>query len=74
LLPAKFSGAGDTLTAVFLFHVLAGVGVVAAARLAGASLAGLLRRTFEAGSGELLTVAARGEFLAPTGVVEAVLF
>ncbi len=74
LLPAKFSGAGDTLTAVFLFHVLAGAGVAAAARLAGASLAGLLRRTFEAGSGELLTVAARGEFLAPTGEVEAVLF
>jgi pyridoxine kinase len=58
------------LTAVFLFHLLAGLGVAAAARVAASSVAGLLRRTFEAGSGELLTVAARAEFLAPTGVVE----
>jgi pyridoxine kinase len=66
LLPAKFSGAGDTLAALFLFHVLSGAGFAAAAEDAASSMAGLLRRTVQAGSAELLTVAAQDEFATPS--------
>lgn len=71
-LPVRFNGAGDTLAALFLFHSLAGLAPPAAASRALGSLAGLLRRTFEAGSGELLTVAAQDEFVAPSVSVDAV--
>ena len=70
LLPAKFSGAGDTLTALFLFHILAGLPPPDAAERAAASMAGLLRRTFDAASAELLIVAAQDEFVAPSLRVE----
>jgi pyridoxine kinase len=70
LLPAKFSGAGDTLTALFLFHVLAGLPPPDAAERAAASMAGLLRRTFDAASPELLIVAAQDEFVSPSLRVE----
>lgn len=70
-LDRHFSGAGDTLAALFLAHVLRGLGSVAAAERATASLAGLLHRTEAAGSAELLTVAARDEFAAPTLQVRA---
>ena len=66
LLPAKFSGAGDTLAALFLFHILAGRQPPQAAASAASSMAGLLRRTFAAASAELLTVAAQNEFIAPS--------
>ncbi len=66
LLPAKFSGAGDTLAALFLFHTLAGAAPKLAAQHAASSMAGLLRKTFDAGSPELLTVAAQSEFVAPS--------
>jgi pyridoxine kinase len=69
LLPAKFSGAGDTLAALFLFHILAGAAPADAVRRAASSMAGLLRRTFEAASKELLTVAAQEEFVAPSVTV-----
>jgi pyridoxine kinase len=68
-LPRKFSGAGDTLAALFLFHVLAMADPAAAAQRAAASVAGLLRRTWQAGAAELLLVDAQDEFVAPTGVV-----
>ena len=38
---------------------------------AASSTWGLLRRTFEAGSREILTVAAQDEFVSPTRVFEA---
>jgi pyridoxine kinase len=71
LLPATFSGAGDTLAALFLFHVLAHGDAVAAAENAASSMAGLLRRTWQAGSAELLTVGAQEEFVAPAVRVAA---
>jgi len=65
-LPAAFSGAGDTLAALMLFHCLAGRTPAEAAARAASSLAGLLRRTYLAGSTELLTVAAQDEFTDPS--------
>ena len=72
LLPAKFNGAGDTLAALFLFGVLNTRDPVAAAERAASSMAGLLRRTFQAGSAELLTVAAQDEFVRPGVSISAV--
>ena len=69
LLPTKFHGAGDTLAALFLFHVLAGLAPRLAVHRAASSMAGLLRRTFEASSAELLTVTAQKEFVAPSASI-----
>lgn len=70
-LSARFSGAGDTLAALMLAHSLAGLEPAAAASRAASSLAGLLRRTYLAGSEELLTVAAQDEFTDPSVHVPA---
>ena len=63
-LDQSFNGAGDAIAALFLFHRLRGeaAGAMAAA---ASSIHGLLRRTMEAGSRELLTVAAQEEFVRP---------
>jgi pyridoxine kinase len=80
LLPAKFSGAGDLLAALFLFHMLACRDPVRAAERAAGSLAGVLRRTWEAGAPELQIVAAQQALVTPEEVPvarqykEAVLF
>jgi pyridoxine kinase len=71
LLPARFSGAGDTLAALFLFGVLQTGDPVVAAERAASSMTGLLRRTWQAGSAELLTVAAQDEFVQPGVVISA---
>ena len=60
------NGAGDAIAALFLFHRLATGSAVAAMEAAGSAVHGLLRRTAEAGSREILTVAAQDEFVAPT--------
>ncbi len=66
LLRSVANGAGDTIAALFLLHRLrSGATEVALAEAASATF-GLLRRTAEAGSRELLTVAAQDEFTAPT--------
>jgi len=65
LLPGKFNGAGDTLAALFLFHLLATQDAESAATRAAASVAALLRRTRRENSVELLTVAAQQAFVAP---------
>ena len=67
-LPAKFSGAGDALAALFLFHTIALGDPVRAAELAVGSLAGVLRQTWLAGASELLSVAAQSEFVEPSAV------
>jgi pyridoxine kinase len=72
LLPRKFSGAGDTLAALFLFHLLSTRDPVAAACSAASSMAGLLLRTLQAGAAELLTVEAQEEFIHPSLTVPAV--
>jgi pyridoxine kinase len=65
-LPVSVNGAGDAIAALFLFHRLRTGDAVAALEAAGSSVHGLLRRTAEAGSREILTVAAQDEFVAPS--------
>jgi pyridoxine kinase len=71
-LPVSLNGAGDAIAALFLFHRLRTGSGAAALEAAGASIYGLLRRTAEAGSREILTVAAQEEFVAPTDRFPAV--
>jgi pyridoxine kinase len=70
-IPASFNGAGDAITALFLFHVCAGLEPMRAAERAAASIAGVLRATFAAGSRELCIIAAQEEFVAPSVMVVA---
>lgn len=65
-LPIAVNGAGDAIAALFLFHRLSSGSAVAALEAAGSSVHGLLRRTAEAGSREILTVAAQDEFVCPS--------
>jgi pyridoxine kinase len=65
-LPINLDGSGDTTAALYLYHRLATGDAGAALSAAGSSIHGLLRRTTEAGSRELLTVAARDEILNPS--------
>lgn len=71
LLPAKFSGAGDLLAALFLFHTLASGNPVQAAERAAGSLAGILRRTGQEGAAELQIVPAQDQLTAPSAVPAA---
>ena len=64
-LPVSVNGAGDAIAALFLFHRLNTGSAVQAMEAAGSAVHGLLRRTAEAGSREILTVAAQDEFVAP---------
>ena len=66
LLPVHVNGAGDAIAALFLFHRLRSGSAPAAMAEAGSAIFGVLRRTAEAGSREILTVAAQDEFVAPT--------
>ena len=66
------NGAGDAIAALFLFHRLRNGSAVAALEAAGSSVFGLLRRTEQAGSREILTVAAQEEFVSPSEVFRAV--
>lgn len=68
LLPIAANGAGDTIAALFLFHWLRTRSAGAALSAAGSSVFGLLRRTAEAGSHEVLTVGAQDEFLVPSRI------
>lgn len=65
------NGAGDAIAALFLFHRLRTGSAVTALEMAGSSVWGLLRRTAEAGSREILTVAAQEEFVAPSLMFQA---
>ena len=67
-LPLEVNGAGDATAALFLFHYLRSGSARDALAAAGASVFGLLRRTLEAGSREILTVAAQEEFVTPSTV------
>ncbi|MCG7362849.1 pyridoxal kinase PdxY [Roseomonas sp. ACRSG] len=68
MLPISVNGAGDAIAALFLFHRIKTSSAAAAAAAAASSIYGLLRRTSEAGSREILTVAAQDEFVAPSRV------
>lgn len=67
------NGAGDAMAALFLAHYLATRSPSVALAEAASSLFGVLRRTVEAGSRELLIVEAQDEFARPTQRFEAVL-
>jgi len=71
MLPLSVTGAGDAIAALFLFHRLRSGGAQVALEAAASSVFGLLRRTAEAGSREILTVAAQDEFIAPTRQFDA---
>lgn len=71
-LPIEANGAGDAVAALFLFHMLRTQDPHAALEAAGSAIHGLLRRTAEAGSRELLTVAAQEEFVRPRDWFRAV--
>ncbi|UFN49821.1 pyridoxal kinase PdxY [Roseomonas sp. OT10] len=66
LLPISVNGAGDAIAALFLFHCLRWRDVRVAVSSAASSIHGLLARTAEAGSREILTVAAQDEFVRPS--------
>jgi pyridoxine kinase len=65
-LGAEFNGAGDMIAALFLFHYLRKRNAAAALTAVAASVFGVLRRTLEAGSRELLLVAAQDELVSPS--------
>ena len=60
------NGAGDAVAALFFVHYLTTGSARTALERAAASVYSLLRRTAEAGSREILTVAAQDEFVRPT--------
>jgi pyridoxine kinase len=71
LLPLNVNGAGDAIAALFLFHRLRWGEAQVALSAAASSVYGLLRRTAEANSREILTVAAQEEFVTPSRVFRA---
>ncbi|WP_448951781.1 pyridoxal kinase PdxY [Labrys neptuniae] len=66
------NGAGDAIAALFNLHWKRSGSAAAALDLASASIYGLLKRTAEAGSREILTVAAQDEFVTPSRRFEVV--
>jgi pyridoxine kinase len=67
-LDVSVNGAGDAIAALFFVHFLNRRSAAEALAKAGASVYGLLRRTAEAGSREILTVAAQEEFVNPSRI------
>ncbi len=65
-LDVHVNGAGDAIAALFLVHYLRDHSVAGALSQAASSVFGLLRQTAEAGSRELLLVAAQEEFVRPS--------
>ena len=64
------NGAGDAIAALFLAHWLDTRSAAEALGRAAASVFGLLQRTEDAGSREILLVAAQEEFVTPTRTFE----
>jgi pyridoxine kinase len=65
-LSLSVNGAGDAIAALFFVHYVRTGSAAAALGEASASIYGLLKRTADAGSREILIVAAQDEFVAPT--------
>ena len=70
-LPIMPNGAGDALAALFFAHFLSTGSAAEALSLAASSLFGVLSRTAEEGSREMLLVAAQSEFVKPSRVFPA---
>lgn len=71
-LDVSLNGAGDAIAALFFLHWKRTASAGAAVQAAGSSIYGLLRRTFEAHSRELLLVEAQEEFVQPSKLFEPV--
>jgi len=69
-LPISINGAGDAIAALFFAHTLRGGSAAEALSRATSSVFGVLRRTAEAGSREILLIAAQDEFLNPSQLFE----
>jgi pyridoxine kinase len=69
-LDVSVNGAGDAVAALFLAHWLSTGSAAEALGRAAASVFGLLQRTEDAGSREILLVAAQQEFVEPTRTFE----
>jgi pyridoxine kinase len=67
-LPISINGAGDAIAALFFAHLLRAGSAAEALSRAASSVFGLLRRTADAGSREILLVEAQDEFIKPTTV------
>jgi pyridoxine kinase len=65
-LPLAPNGAGDAIAALFLFHLLQTADAALAAARAASAIHGVLTRTLQANSRELLLIAAQDEFITPT--------
>jgi pyridoxine kinase len=70
-LPVSVNGAGDAIAALFFVHYLETRDAGEALSRAASSIYGLLKRTAEAGSREILLVDAQDEFVQPTTRFEA---
>jgi pyridoxine kinase len=70
-LAVSVNGAGDAIAALFFVHAAASGDEAFALSRAASSVFGLLRRTGEAGSREILTVAAQDEFVTPSRLFTA---
>src|SRR3954453_11696219 len=69
-LPLSINGAGDAIAALFFAHVLR-MGSAEALARAASSVFGVLKRTADAGSREILLIQAQEEFVQPTQVFPA---
>jgi pyridoxine kinase len=67
-LSVSVNGAGDAIAALFFVHAAASGDEAFALSRAASSVFGLLRRTEEAGSREILMVAAQDEFVTPSRI------
>lgn len=70
-LPVAVNGAGDAIAALFFVHYLQTRDAAEALARAASSVYGLLRRTAEAGSREIVLIEAQDEFVKPTTRFEA---
>jgi pyridoxine kinase len=70
-LPLAINGAGDAIAALFFLHYVSTRSVSVALSRSASSLFGILRRTAEAGSRELLLIDAQDEIVAPTWAFSA---
>lgn len=69
-LPISVNGAGDAIAALFFAHFLRDGSLASALSKAASSVFGVLRRTAESGSREILLVEAQEEIVAPSRVFE----
>src|SRR5437868_761532 len=69
-LPISVNGAGDAIAALFFAHYLRSGSAADALSLAASSIFGLLTRTAEANSREILLIDAQDEFVTPSRIFE----